>query len=181
MADAIQTVALVGTGLIGGSLGLALRDRRPSVQLVAYDPVAGSEAVARGAAHRQAASPALAVRDADLVVLGAPMRYLPVLLSDIAPHLKPGAVVTDVGSVKAPLVAHAADVLPDRNPFVGGHPMAGAERGGMAHADAFLFENATWVLCPPAGLGEADVPNRFPALIDLVEATGARVLLLDAA
>ncbi|MEM8602154.1 MAG: prephenate dehydrogenase/arogenate dehydrogenase family protein, partial [Bacteroidota bacterium] len=121
------------------------------------------------------------VRDADLVVLGAPMRYLPVLLSDIAPHLKPGAVVTDVGSVKTPLVAHAADVLPDRNPFVGGHPMAGAERGGIAHADAFLFENATWVLCPPADLGEADVPNRFPALIDLVEATGARVLLLDAA
>ncbi|MEL7168333.1 MAG: prephenate dehydrogenase [Bacteroidota bacterium] len=178
--ETIHTVALVGTGLIGGSLGLALRARRSDLHIVAYDPNAGPEAVQRRAAHHSATSLQAAVREADLVVLGTPVRFLPGLLGDIAPHLKPGALVTDVGSVKAPLVAHAADVLPTANPFVGGHPMAGAERGGIAHADAFLFENATWVLCPPQGVAEGEVAARHPSLIDLVEATGARVLVLDA-
>lgn len=181
MIDMIQTVALVGTGLIGGSLGLAMRDRRPDLQVVAYDPMAGSAAVDRGVAHTSASTLGVAVADADLIVLGAPVRSLPRLLDELGAHLKPGALVTDVGSVKAPLVVHAAKVLPTANPFVGGHPMAGAERGGIDHADAFLFENATWVLCPPHGVDEAAVPERFPALVDLVEATGARVLVLEAA
>ncbi|MEM6782389.1 MAG: prephenate dehydrogenase [Bacteroidota bacterium] len=181
MTERIQTVALIGTGLIGGSLGLALRARRPDLQVVAYDPRVGQAAVERGVAHASASTLGAAVEDADLIVLGAPVRLLPRLLDGLGPHLKQGALVTDVGSVKAPLVAHAAKVLPPPHLFVGGHPMAGAERGGIAHADAFLFENATWVLCPPHGKTEAEVPQRFPVLIDLVEATGARVLVLEAA
>ncbi|MEM9998397.1 MAG: prephenate dehydrogenase [Bacteroidota bacterium] len=180
MQDSIRTVALLGTGLIGGSLGLVLRERRSELHVVAYDPSEGDTVVDHGAADVAAGSVAEAVRDADLVVLGAPMGVLPGLLREIAPHLQPGAIVTDVGSVKTPLVAYAAEVLPAANPFVGGHPMAGAERGGLAHADPFLFENATWVLCPPEGIAEDVLPEQFEALIDLVRVTGARVLLLDA-
>ncbi|MEM8556355.1 MAG: prephenate dehydrogenase [Bacteroidota bacterium] len=180
MPESIRTVALLGTGLIGGSLGLVLRERRPDLRVVAYDPNEGDAVVACGAADAVTGSIRDAVRDADVVVLGAPMGVLPGLLREIAPHLRPGAIVTDVGSVKAPLGAYAAEVLPTTNPFVGGHPMAGAERGGLAHADPFLFENATWVLCPPQGVSEDDLPEMFAPLVDLVRATGARVLVLDA-
>lgn len=168
-------------GLIGGSLGLAWQRHRPDLTLVGYDrPEVLDDALRLSAIDERAAEPAAAVHDADLVVLAAPLAASLRLLEAIAPHLRPGTLVTDVGSVKRPVLAHARVVLPPENPFVGGHPMAGAERGGIAHADPLLFENATYVLCPTAPVSPGDFSAEHADFIDLIRLTGARLFLLDA-
>ncbi|GIV61836.1 MAG: prephenate dehydrogenase [Rhodothermaceae bacterium] len=175
----IRRIALLGVGLIGGSLGLAWGRQRPGLYRVGYDrPEVVEKALARGAIDEGAERAEDAVREADLVVLATPLATSLHLLEHVAPVLPEGCLVTDVGSVKVPIVRHAADVLGSPTRFVGGHPMAGAERGGIDHADPFLFENATYVLCPPPG--ETAFETRYAPLVDLVRATGARVLLLDA-
>ncbi|MFQ5570797.1 MAG: prephenate dehydrogenase/arogenate dehydrogenase family protein [Rhodothermales bacterium] len=177
----IQRIALLGVGLIGGSLGLAWKKNRDTLTLVGYDaPSVLDEAAQRGAIDEKAATPEAAVREADLVVLATPLAPMMRLLEIIAPHLSPGTPVTDVGSVKRPVMEQALRVLPEANPFIGGHPMAGSETGGIAHADAFLFENATYVLCPPPGLPPDTLPRQHAEVVALVEATGARLLVLDA-
>ncbi|MGI9174076.1 MAG: prephenate dehydrogenase/arogenate dehydrogenase family protein [Rhodothermales bacterium] len=177
----MKKIALLGVGLIGGSLGLVWKKHHSDLTITGYDePDVLDEALRRGAIDERAAEPAAAVRGADLVVLAAPIGAILRLLETIAPHLQPGAVVTDVGSVKVPVAAHARDVLPAANPFVGGHPMAGSEKGGIAHADAFLFENATYVLTPPADVQAEALPEQHPDLVQLVQVTGARLLMLEA-
>lgn len=177
----MDRIAIIGVGLIGGSLGLVWKKSRPDVTIVGFDePDVLDRARSRGVIDEAADDVREAVAEADLVVLAVPIVSILRRLDDIAPHLKPGAVVTDVGSVKRPVVAHACDVLDPANPFLGGHPMAGSERGGVDHADAFLFENATYVLCPPPGVEAADLPGAFSDVVALVRATGARVLVLEA-
>jgi len=172
----IQHVTIVGTGLIGGSLALAWQNALPEVQLTGFDtPDVLDAAHARGALDTRAASIEAAVAEAEVVVLAAPLRAMLPLLNDMAPHLPAGVVVTDVGSVKRPVLAHAAAALPAHATFIGGHPMAGSENDGIDAADPLLFENATYVLCPP---GDTEVPV---ALRTLIEATGARIRLMDAA
>ncbi|MEM6337198.1 MAG: prephenate dehydrogenase/arogenate dehydrogenase family protein, partial [Bacteroidota bacterium] len=178
-----MTVALIGTGLIGASLAQAWRSRRPDVHIVGFDrPEPLEVAVQRGAIHQAAQSAAQAVEAAEVVVLATPIGAMPAILDEIAPHLNAGATVTDVGSVKAGVVAYARRVLPETVRVVGGHPMAGTADSGPAHADPLLFENATYVLCPanPEELDPETFEAAHPRLLDLVRATGARTLILDA-
>lgn len=179
MSSGPPTIAIVGTGLIGASLGLALRRRQPDLTVLGADahPAHADEALRRGAlTGTGSASDVLAA--ADLAVLAAPLDALPALLDLAAAHARPGALVTDVGSVKG-VVQEAAAILPDAVRFVGGHPMAGAAVGGPEHADPLLFENAVWVLCPPP---DAPALAEFaPEALWMVEATGARPVVLDAA
>ncbi|NBB86823.1 MAG: prephenate dehydrogenase/arogenate dehydrogenase family protein [Bacteroidetes bacterium] len=171
----IQHVTIVGTGLIGGSLALAWQAALPDVQLTGFDtPEVLDAAHARGALDARAASLEAAVAEAELVVLATPLRAMLPLMNDMAPHLPEGVVVTDVGSVKRPVLAHAAEALPAHATFIGGHPMAGSENDGIDAADPLLFENATYVLCPP---DDTEVPA---ALRTLIDATGARIRLMDA-
>ncbi|NBC15727.1 MAG: prephenate dehydrogenase/arogenate dehydrogenase family protein [Bacteroidetes bacterium] len=175
----IRRIAILGVGLIGGSLALAWKKVRDDLTLVGYDaPDVLDRAAERGALDEKAATPEAAVEGADLVVLATPLAPMLRLVDLIAPHLAPGTLVTDVGSVKTPVVEHAREVLPASAPFIGGHPMAGAERSGVDHADALLFENATYVLCPPPDADDA--LSAYPGFVDLIEGTGAHVLLLDA-
>lgn len=175
----IRNVAIAGLGLIGGSLAKAWRSRGLDLHVTGFDrPDVLDAARADGTLDHGASSLADAVREADLVVLALPLPEILAAFEEIAPHLAPHAIVTDVGSVKG-AVADAARVLPPGR-FVGGHPMAGAEKGGYAHADPYLFENATYVLCPPDGRSAEAFTRDYAGLIRLVEATGARVLLLDA-
>jgi len=177
----IQRIAILGVGLIGGSLALAWKKNRADLTLVGYDvPAVLEAALERGQIDEAALTLAEAVPTADLVVLAVPLAPMLRLLEEIAPLLQPGTLVTDVGSVKQPLMAQARQVLSEANPFIGGHPMAGSEQGGAANADAFLFENATYVLCPPEGLTPEALPQRYADFVALVEATGARVLVLEA-
>jgi prephenate dehydrogenase len=180
-------IALLGTGLIGGSLALAWQQRAPQqlpspLTIVGYDrPEVLEAAEARGALDARATDPASAVDGAEVVVLATPPAVTLRLMADVAPHLAPGALVTDVASVKAPVIAQARDVLPPEVAFLGGHPMAGAETSGIDGADPLLFENAAYVLCLPDGAGEDALHGTYAPLLRLVEATGARPLVLDAA
>src|SRR5438034_8245493 len=123
------TVALVGMGLMGGSLGLAMRERRLArrVVAVARRPETVRRAVELGAADEGCSEPREGVAAADLVILCTPVLTMPAMVERIAPHLKPGAVVTDVGSTKAVLVRELPPRLRPETPYVGGHPMAGSE------------------------------------------------------
>lgn len=180
--SSIQRVALLGVGLIGGSLGLAWKKYRPDLHIVGYDrDDVLQRALERGAIDERAESPEAAVTTADLVVLAVPLSKMLPLMSLIGPALRPQAWVTDVGSVKVPVIQHAEEVLPEGIVFVGGHPMAGAEHGGIDHADPLLFENATYVLCPPSDLPEGELRQSGSSFIELVGSTGARLLMLDPA
>jgi prephenate dehydrogenase len=147
-------VALIGTGLIGGSVGMALRAQGHTV--VGFDSdtdavVAASEV---GAVDTVAASMADAVANAEVVVVAVPVSSAAQM---IVAALDLGApVVTDVGSVKAPVVADVAAQRPNAcHRYVGGHPMAGSEQGGVRNARANLFAGAVWIITPTSGTDPA--------------------------
>lgn len=176
----IDRLTILGTGLIGGSLGLAWAERCPDITIVGHDrPEVLERAEERGAIDEKAADPVSAVADTDLVVLATPLATLLRLLDTIADHLPDGCLVTDVASVKQPVIDQANDVLPDHVSFLGGHPMAGAEHSGIDHADPLLFENAVYSLCLPSDSDEAALDGPLSPLLDLIEASGGRPLLLD--
>jgi prephenate dehydrogenase len=145
-------VAILGLGLMGASLGMALRAAGGARLVTGYDssPGVAERARERDALELACATVPEAVAAADLVVLAAPMRAAPDLLSAIAPCLAPGALVTDIGSVKERLVKSAERILPDPSRFVGGHPMAGSERSGVEAARADLYAGCIWTLTPTA-------------------------------
>src|SRR5579859_7925465 len=172
-----QRVAIIGIGLIGGSIGLALRGKRAAVEVVGYDLGQGVCDRARriGAIDRWCDAPAGAARDAELVVLATPVGTMHRLLQELAPALSPGTVVTDVASTKAQVISWAQELLPASVSFVGGHPMAGREVSGIDVADATLFRRRIYCLTP--------TPDTRPAAVNkvcsLVEILGAHVRFLD--
>ena len=147
-APLFQTAVVAGVGLIGGSMALGLRQRLLAKKVIGYDANIDvlREAEALGVVDEIRTTAGEWLREADLVVLAAPMRSLDGLARDLAPYLNPAALVTDVGSVKGG-IAGVMEELGVRQ-FVAGHPMAGSERGGVTHARAALLENAVWVLTP---------------------------------
>ncbi len=172
----VSRVAVIGLGLMGGSLGLALRQRGLAGTVAGFDT---GEGVAQRARERGALDEACdtiehAVRGADLVVLATPVLAMAPLLEAIASFVEPKAVVTDLGSVKQCVCAWAS-ALPDPGRFVGGHPMAGRERSGIDAAEAGLFEGATWCLTPD----EHTRPDATVALSGLVARLGAVPRVLD--
>ena len=177
-APLIRRLAVVGAGLMGGSLCQAARARGLAEHVVAIerDPDALAEVSRRGLAHEASADPG-AARGADLAVLAVPVGAMGEAAAAVAPHLGGGAVVTDVGSVKGAVLAAVVPALPDPTRFVAGHPIAGRERSGPAAADGDLFEGALVILTPE--------PRTDPACATLVRAlwagAGARVLTMDAA
>lgn len=168
-----ERAAVVGVGLIGGSLALAARAAGLVGEVIGIGRSEANLAVARarGIVDRTVADPA-ALGPVDLVVLAVPLQSTAATAAALAPHLRPGTVVTDVGSVKAPIVAALEAALPAGCPFVGGHPIAGSERAGAAAADAALFQGAPCVLTP--------TPRTDPAALATVralwEGVGAHVV-----
>lgn len=134
---------MLGLGLIGGSVLQALA--RGGYRVVGYDPDRDESGLARGAGYQIAASAAEAVTGADLVVLAMPLPQLAGALAEIKPALEPAAVLTDVGTLKAPVLPLVAEQLPGCR-FVGGHPLAGTERSGFLASDPMLFRDAPWSL-----------------------------------
>jgi prephenate dehydrogenase len=178
---AFKQVTIVGTGLIGGSLGLALKKRRLAGRIVGCDraPVLeraqGCGAIDSGTTH-----PADAVRGSDLVVLATPVLPILDLIDRLGPALVAKTLVTDVGSTKAQIVARAAKSF-GRNAghrFLAGHPMAGKEHAGVEFADADLFEGAAWLFTPLPGQNVyAGLCAQF---IHCVEKLGAKIAVVDA-
>lgn len=177
-------ITIIGMGLIGTSLGMALRsaDEKEAplgaTVVTGYDRNGKATGDARGrlAIDRQARTIEEAVADAQLVVLAVPAQATHEVLAAIAPRLSHGAVVTDVASTKAEVTAWARELLPATVDFVGGHPMAGSERSGPAGANPELFKSAIWCLTPG--------PRVRPAAVELVEAmvqqAGAKPYYIDA-
>jgi prephenate dehydrogenase len=162
----VERLAVVGTGLIGASVGLAAR-RSGVPSVTGWDPDAEYLAVA---GERDAVEPApdltAAVSRAELVVVAAPVGELPRTVREVLDQAPEGCTVTDVGSTKGPICAAAGD-----DPrFVGGHPICGAETRGPGRASAELFDGATWFMTPTA----ATAPERLRLVHGLVSALGAR-------
>lgn len=170
-------VTIVGLGLMGGSLGLALMGDQACREVtgVARRGETLRRAVEWGAIQWGTLDLVEGVKEADLVILATPVRTIIDLLGRIGSHLKEGAIVMDLGSTKA-AVARAMAALPSRLQPVGGHPMCGRERAGIEAAEPGLYRGATFVLTPlERTSGEA-----LSLAQDLVEAVGARPLILDA-
>jgi prephenate dehydrogenase len=136
-------IAVLGLGLIGGSLLQALT--RGGYQVTGYDPNPAEAGAARGAGFILAATAADAVAGADLVVLAMPLPELDASLHEIAPALSAEVIVTDVGTLKAPVLAQIRATLPGVR-FVGGHPLAGTEESGFLSSNPLLFRDAPWAL-----------------------------------
>ncbi len=165
-------VAVLGVGLIGGSVGLSAR-RRADADVTGYDTNAEvlEEASSRGAVDRRAATVAEAVDGAEACFLCAPMTELPGLIADVLAAARRDCVVTDVGSTKRTIVAACDDER-----FVGGHPVAGAESSGVANAREDLFDGAAWYLTP----GKASSGLLYERLHHLLVQMGARPVAIDA-
>ena len=152
-------VALIGLGLIGSSLGRALRGNGLAARIAgaARTEATCETALRIGFVDEAGTDPAAAVADADLVVIGTPVGTYATVADIIAPALKPGAIVTDVGSVKQAAVRDLAGRLPDGVHLVPGHPVAGTEHSGPESGFAELFRDYWCILTPPPGTDEAAV------------------------
>jgi prephenate dehydrogenase len=177
MVYAMRHVAIVGTGLIGASFGLALREAGFDGAITGVSsPRAIAEAVAAGAIDRGAPLEE-AVPQADLVFLSQTIGRILDTIRHLEPLLQPGTLVTDAGSTKCEIVDIARQAI-TRAQFLGGHPMAGKERRGAAAADGGLFRDRTWILTPDeAGELETAPAREFRAWLERI---GARVRTFDA-
>jgi prephenate dehydrogenase len=176
----IGQITIVGTGLVGGSLGLALRQHSFAGTIVGCDsPEILQRAVERGAIDRAEPNVAVAVQGSDVVVLATPVGAILSLFEQLAPTLPPTTLITDTGSTKQKLVERARMVFGAEagKRVLPGHPMAGKEFGGIDHADANLFQGAVWLITP------IDVDQQYTVVQDeftiLLGSIGARVITLD--
>ncbi len=177
----ISRVTVLGTGLIGGSFGLALRKFTTGVRISGWDqPDIVREAHTRGVIdHAFLGKLAPALHNADLVYIALPISVTLDLLPEIARHAPSRALVTDACSTKVRITQAAEGLFPaDKGPlFLGGHPMAGRELSGLAHADAQLFRGNTYALI---GASSAQNDPRVSAFVIILEKIGARPLWLGA-
>ncbi len=176
----IRQITILGTGLIGGSLGLALRQRGFAGTIVGCDkPESVDKALARGAIDRGETDIGEAARNSDIVIFATPVGTILSLIERLAPTLPPSTLITDTGSTKQRIVERArlifgaaagVRVLP-------GHPMAGKEQCGIEHADAELFRDAVW-LVTPIGVNQPYTP-RQQEYVDLLQSLGTHVVAID--
>jgi cyclohexadieny/prephenate dehydrogenase len=176
MKPLFSRVAVLGLGLLGGSVAVAARTRGLAGRVVgsARRPGPLEEALRNGVVD-EVADPASAVRGADLVVLGTPVSSMAKVLERVAPELEQGALVTDVGSVKGVLANTLPGLLPPGVHYIGSHPMAGSHVRGVEYARADLFEGACCVVTPPPDSRERDRER----LVAFWRGLGARVVERD--
>jgi len=178
MTDKVKPVlAILGLGLIGGSLAVSVKARGEKWKIRAADrrKSALDFALRRGLIDEVADDFAAACHGADLIVLATPVRSIRSLLSTLASTLKPGQVVTDVGSTKASIVKAAAETLPPDVAFVGAHPVAGTERSGVENVVEGLFEGKTCVITP----SDATPPEALETVSKFWKGLGSEIILLD--
>lgn len=183
---AINQITIVGSGLIGGSFGLALKKRGYTGRIVGYGrPTTLEKAERMGAIDTGTTELHQAVQGSDVVLLGTPVGGILDFIEQLGPLLPPHVLMTDVGSTKKEIVARAQSVFGSAatTRFLAGHPMAGKEHSGIDYADADLFENAVWLFTPVPG--QIVAPDSGPAglvsdFLSLVRSVGSRILVVDA-
>lgn len=178
----IKQITIIGTGLIGGSLGLSLRAAGLGIHVVGCDrDHILSRARKLGAIDEGSDDPAEAVKGSDIIFLATPVGAIIDLIERIGPTAPPDALITDTGSTKKEIVDRARSVFGDQvsRRFLGGHPMAGKEHGSIFSAEAGLFHNASWLLVPSSP--QQDIRNgRIREYRQLLETLGAHIVQLDA-
>lgn len=174
MSAPFKRITIIGVGLIGGSLGLAIKRKFPSSVIVGVDkPAVLKLARIKKAIDSSERSLRNGIRSADLIVICTPVSVILKLMSEIARYCPSGAIVTDTGSVKSAILKKAKREFVGN--FIGGHPMAGKERSGIAGAEPDLFRHAAWVLSPAPGTKGSQIHR----LRSFLKALGARVVLMD--
>jgi prephenate dehydrogenase len=175
----IRQITIIGTGLIGGSLALALRKRRFAGRIVGCDRESAlKRAKMCGVIDNGFAEPADAVRGSQLVVLATPVLAIVDLIGRLGPSLPSTTLLTDVGSTKAAVAQQALNVFGKNagKRFLAGHPMAGKEHSGVDYADADLFQNAVWFLTPLPGQNVNE--GMFAEFVGWIDQIGARVAMM---
>lgn len=178
---AIRQITIIGTGLIGGSLALALRKKKFAGRIVGCDREGTLErARMRGAIDDGTANPADAVRGSQVVILATPVLAICDLIERLGPVLSAKALLTDVGSTKTAVIERALKVFGKSagKRFLAGHPMAGKEMSGVDFADADLFQKAVWFLSPLPGQNLNE--GLFAEFTGWIDAIGARIAMLPA-
>lgn len=178
MSVIYQRVALIGLGLIAGSMAHAMRRGGLAGEIVGTARSAETRKVAAGInlVDRVTETAAEAVKDADLIVLAVPVGAMGGVATEIAPHLKPGATVTDVGSVKRAVIDAVQPHIPEGVHFIPGHPLAGTEHSGPTSGFAELFDNRWCLIVPVEGTEKAATDR----LVDLWKGMGSNVDVMDA-
>ena len=172
-------VAIIGLGLIGGSIGLALRQGKKSrCEIVGYSrrQVTVARALSQGAIERGETDLQDAVKQAELVIIATPVLTIKQILSKIAPHLPASCIVTDTGSTKLQVMKWAKEMLPPTVTFIGGHPMAGRETYGIQTAEAELFRSCIYCLTP----SDKASPESIDTVTGMVKKLGAMPFFIDA-
>jgi len=171
-----KKITIIGVGLIGGSLGLALKEKNPNFKITGIDKQEIIvKAIARGAIDEGRVNLEEGIKEADIVIIATPVKTILNILTQINPFLKKGCLVTDTGSTKQQIVQKANEVLSKEIFFVGGHPMAGSEKYGIESADPYLFHNKNYILTPvhKSNLGALE------KISSLLKVVGAKKLILD--
>ena len=177
----IRQITIIGTGLIGGSLGLALRKKKFAGRIVGCDREGTLEkARRRGAIDAGTANPGDAVHGSQIVILATPVLAILDLIERLGPGLPAKTLLTDVGSTKAAVVERALKVFGKNSGkrFLAGHPMAGKEMSGVDYADPALFHKAVWFLSPLPGQNLNE--GLFAEFAGWIDQIGARVAMLPA-
>ena len=172
-------VSIIGLGLIGGSIGLALkRVATPDVLVVGYDRDSrvAQRAKNAGAVKQEVQLLQQAVDGADLIIVATPIVNMRVVFEEIAPYLKPGMIVTDTASTKTDVMSWARSILPAGVHFVGGHPMAGKESSGPQAAEETLFDGRPYCIVPAVDASGGAVRS----VVGLASALGSQPFFLDA-
>jgi cyclohexadieny/prephenate dehydrogenase len=173
-----ERIAIIGLGLLGGSIGLAVQEYLPATATAGYDadPAVRRRATERGLAATICDTPQDAVAGADLVILCVPVGAMGEVAREIAPALRPGALISDVGSTKQSIAAALGEALPDHT-IIPAHPVAGTEHSGPDAGFASLFHHRWCILTPPADADAAQVD----ALAAFWRALGSTVEIMGAA
>src|SRR2546430_7455909 len=178
---AIRQITIIGTGLIGGSFGLALKNHGFRGRIVGCDrePVL-KRAQKLGVIDEGESNPLKAVGDSQVILLATPVGAIIELIERLGPTLSPQTLLTDVGSTKAEILSHAKKIFGNnmQNRFLAGHPMAGKEHSGVEFVDPDLFEGAAWLVTPSPGQNVQDgLSGEF---LKWVKRIGARISTIDA-
>ncbi|HEC93607.1 MAG TPA: prephenate dehydrogenase/arogenate dehydrogenase family protein [Candidatus Atribacteria bacterium] len=171
-----KKMTIIGVGLIGGSLGLALKENKPKFKIIGVDKKEVIEkAIVRGAIDVGTVNLEEGVKEADIVIMATPVKTILDLLPKIALFLKKGCLVTDTGSTKVKIAETADQVLSPDIYYIGGHPMAGSEKYGIDSADFHLFQGKTYILTPTKKSNLMAIEKIF----SLIKMINANILILD--
>lgn len=172
-------ITIIGCGLIGGSMALALKRRRPEIEVACLDTPERLPAVKEAGVASQVGTLqdiASHIPKSSIVVIATPVQLILETIAQLHPFLRESAVVTDVGSTKKGIMERAQKLMPPGVHFIGGHPMAGSERSGVEAADPLLFSERVYALCPYPDTP----PEALLSLMDLAESLLALPITIDA-